>query len=101
MKEVRWYQLSDGTYLSNCWKKIDGKWYYFKADGYAARSEWVKGYYWLGANCTWTYEPKGAWYSERYGWRFMDSAGWFAKGESVTIDGKEYTFNKKGYFKNP
>ena len=30
-----WYEYSDGSYLTNCWKKIDNVWYYFNSKGYA------------------------------------------------------------------
>lgn len=30
------FQLPDGTFVTNAWRKIHKKWYYFKADGYRA-----------------------------------------------------------------
>ena len=94
-----WYKLPDGTYLKNTWAVIDGKWYYFKANGYAAANEWVKGYYWINANMTWTYKPKGSWHKTASGWWFGDSSGWYAKNATYVIDGKSYTFNAYGYWK--
>lgn len=29
-----WYKHSDGTYTTNGWEQIDGKWYYFDASGW-------------------------------------------------------------------
>jgi len=94
-----WYKLPDGTYLKNTWAVIDGKWYYFKSNGYAAANEWVKGYYWINANMTWTYKPKGSWHKTASGWWFGDSSGWYAKNATYVIDGKSYTFNAYGYWK--
>ena len=36
-----YYSLGGKNFLKNCWKKIDGKWYYFKANGYAAQKRIV------------------------------------------------------------
>ena len=72
-----WYSLDGKTWLANTWKKIDGKWYYFKKNGYAAANEFVKGW-WYGV-----------------------SGGWYARNASYVIDGKSYTFNAKGYCTNP
>ena len=92
-----YYETGKGTYLKNGWQLINGKWYYFKADGYAAQSEWVKGYYWIGANGIWTYQPKGSWHRNKNGWWFGDTAGWYAKGKSYTIAGTVYRFGMTGY----
>ena len=40
-----WWFQSGSWYPSNQWLKIDGEWYYFKADGYMAVNELVDGYY--------------------------------------------------------
>ncbi|MBR0145672.1 MAG: hypothetical protein IJM25_03300 [Eubacterium sp.] len=92
-----YYETGKGTYLKNGWQLINGKWYYFKADGYAAQSEWVKGYYWIGANGIWTYQPKGSWHRNKNGWWFGDTAGWYAKWKSYTIAGTVYRFGMTGY----
>ena len=34
-----WYLESDGTYPTNCWKKINGVWYRFDANGYMLASK--------------------------------------------------------------
>ena len=91
-----WYAVSGG-YLKNCWKKINGKWYFFKADGYAAKSEWVRGYYWISGNSIWSYQPKASWKKDGSGWKFGDTSGWFAKSATYTIGGVKYTFDKDGH----
>ena len=91
-----WYSLSGKKYISNKWMKIDGKWYWFKASGYAAKSEYVKGY-WLSKDCAWTYKYQAKWHKDKQGWWYGDSSGWYAKSSSYVIDGKKYRFNGKGY----
>nr|MCR4839811.1 hypothetical protein [Eubacterium sp.] len=91
-----WVSVNDGTYLRNCWQKIDGVWYYFKADGYMASKEWCKGY-WLDKNGAWTYKPKASWHSNKKGWWYQDTSGWYAKSSWQKIDGKWYYFDAKGY----
>ena len=95
-----WYSLRDRGYLSNTWKKIDGKWYYFKKDGYAASNEYCKGY-WLNKDGSWTYKAKASWKKNSIGWYYSDTTGWYAKNQTIRIDGKDYTFNEKGYCTNP
>ena len=36
-----WYQNADGSYPASQWKDINGKWYYFDAEGYMATG-WIK-----------------------------------------------------------
>ena len=93
-----WYDLGGGKYLKNGWYRIDGVWYYFKADGYAAQNEWIKGY-WLSSNCKWKYKARGKWHKNSKGWWYGDTSGWYAKNETVKIDGVEYSFNEDGYLK--
>ena len=40
-----WWYEDNGWYPTDQWLKIDGYWYYFKADGYMACNEWVGNYY--------------------------------------------------------
>jgi len=91
-----WYDLGGGKYLKNGWFKIDGVWYYFKADGYAAQSEWVNGY-WLSSDCKWKYKARGRWHKNSKGWWYGDTSGWYAKNETVKIDGVDYLFSEEGY----
>ena len=90
-----WYKLSDGTWPKNCWKKIDGKWYYFKKTGYAAQSEFVKGW-WVDKNCVQSDPVQCSWHKDKNGW-WYGGGKWYAKNATYTIDGKAYTFDKEGY----
>lgn len=47
-----WFEDKSGWYPSSQWQQIDGKWYYFKADGYLATSQYVDGC-WVGSDGAW------------------------------------------------
>ncbi len=44
-----WYEEANGTYPTNTWRLINGKWYYFDAVGYMAENHWIGNYY-VGAD---------------------------------------------------
>ena len=44
-----WYEEADGSYLTNAWKLIKDKWYYFDGIGYMVENRWIGNYY-LGAD---------------------------------------------------
>lgn len=44
-KKGYWYQKDDNSYPILSWQEIDGKWYYFNAEGYMATSQWVGNYF--------------------------------------------------------
>ena len=92
-----WYTDSKGNYLKDEWAKIDGKWYYFKEDGYMAANEWQKGY-WLNKKGVWSYRYIGSWHKDRNGWWFDDTSGWRPSNESYKIDGTVYEFKEDGYW---
>ena len=92
-----WYEDSTGWYPRNTWQKIDGQWYFFKANGYMAASEWYNGY-WFGAFGAWTYQPLGSWQQNAVGWWFGDTSGWYAKNETLKINDVLYSFNAAGYW---
>ena len=94
-KKGWWIVDTKGWYPKNQWQKIDGKWYYFKADGYMASNEWCKGY-WLNKNGTWTYKRKAKWKKDKIGWWYGDGK-WYAQNQWQKIDGKWYFFDEKGY----
>ena len=94
-KNGYWFGNS-GWYAKNQWQMIDGKWYYFKADGYMASNEWCKGY-WLNKDGSYTYAGKASWKKDKIGWYYSDNKGWYAKKQWQKIDGKWYYFDAKGY----
>lgn len=83
--------------MTTGWVKVGNTWYYMKANGVMDASEWVLGYYWISGSGAWTYQLVGSWKSNSTGWRFGDTSGWYAKNETVKIDGWYYTFNSAGY----
>ena len=96
-KKGWWYEDTAGWYPKNRWQKIDGKWYYFKKDGYAAEGEYVKGWWLNSKTCQWTYPHKASWHKNRRGWWYGDSSGWYAKNGTYIIDGKSYDFDRYGF----
>ena len=93
-----WFEDSSGWYPHDQWQKIDGKWYYFCADGYMDYSEYRDGC-WLGADGAWVEEYYGGtWKKDSTGWWYEDSAGWYPVSQYLWIDGIKYWFNAKGYW---
>ena len=120
-----WFEYPDGKYPKSEWLTIDGKDYYFKADGYMASDEFIKSsdydnnekLYYVADNGAWdtyTYrwekDNKGWWLS-RVGssyyikkkwalidgkWYYFKANGYIYTNTTVTIDGKKYTFDKNG-----
>ena len=91
-----WFEDSTGWYPVSQWQKIDGSWYYFNANGYMASSEWRDGYYLSGSGAL-DYAPTASWYSDSYGWYFMDTSGWYPYSQWQKINGSWYYFDGSGY----
>ena len=104
---IGWKQSSKGwTYLiyfnnplRKQWAMINGKYYYFKATGYAAQGEFVEGW-WLDKTTGQQVGTKSTWHKDKKGWWYGDASGWYAKNASYIIDGMKYKFNSKGYLVN-
>ncbi len=92
-----WVEDSEGWYPTSQWQKIDGKWYYFCADGYMDYSEYSDGY-WLGADGAWDEAYSGGhWMSDSNGWWYEDASGWYPVSKWLWIDGSCYYFEASGY----
>ena len=63
-------------------------------------NEFVQGY-WINENGTWKDKVLYSWHKSGGKWWYGVEGGWYAKNGSYIIDGKEYTFDKKGYCVNP
>ncbi len=94
----KWYYISSNGAPAKGWKKVWKSWYYFKADGTMASYEYINGY-WLAKSGAWTYQYRASWKKGKKGWWYGDTSGWYAKNTTLTIDGKKYTFDNKGYLK--
>lgn len=70
-----WYRHADGSYTTNGWEQIGGKWYYFDAKGWMVTG-WVK---WKGK------------------WCYCESSGACAYSKCLCIKGKWYAFGSDGY----
>ena len=93
-----WFEDESGWYPVSQWQKIDGKWYYFTADGYMDYSEYRDGY-WLQADGSWDeVSSNGRWCQDSTGWWYEDD-GWYPKNQNLWIDGVKYYFNAEGYWK--
>ena len=91
-----WFEDSKGWYPHSQWQKIDGKWYYFTADGYMDYSEYRDGC-WLGADGAWDENySHGKWHLDGTGWWYEDN-GWYPHNQYLWIDGVKYWFNSSGY----
>ena len=102
-----WYVYKeDGSYYSNCWRKINNKWYFFHKDGYMAHAEFIKGYF-VRSNGAWDeryYEIAGQYqwkkvtdYKGNENWQYIDKDGTPLVFESdfswTKIDGRYYCFD--------
>ena len=93
-----WFEDTSGWYPQSQWVKIDGKWYYFTADGYMDYSEYRDGC-WLGSDGAWVEEYYGGhWCSDSTGWWYEDNAGWYPANQWLWIDGYRYWFGANGYW---
>lgn len=92
-----WVEDTLGWYPKSEWQKINGKWYYFTADGYMDYSEYRDGC-WLGADGAWVEEYFGGhWMSDSKGWWYCDASGWYPTNQWLWIDGVNYFFGADGY----
>ena len=94
-----WVVDPSGNYPASEWLKIDGKWYYFCADGYMDYSEYRDGC-WLGADGAWNEAYSGGhWEQDSTGWWYADNSGWYPANQYLWIDGTNYWFNSSGYMR--
>ena len=100
-----WYQLSDGSFVKNGWKTIDGKDYYFDSEGWLKTNQYIKSTNYDANGKLYYVDKDGAWDGKTYKWE-KDNKGWwlkqidgswFPKSEWCYIDNKWYYFNEKGY----
>ena len=82
-----WFKHSDGSYTSNGWEKIDGKWYHFDSSG------WMQAG-WLKDGGTWYYldgsgAMKTGWLKDNGSWYYLQDSGAMKTGW-MKVSGKWY-----------
>ncbi|MCR5213178.1 MAG: hypothetical protein K6E10_02095 [Eubacterium sp.] len=91
-----WVEDTSGWYPTSSWQKIDNIWYYFKADGYMASSEYYDGY-WFNSDGSWDPAYKLSWKCNSTGWWVEDISGWWPASRWLKINGYWYYFDASGY----
>lgn len=98
----RYYNQGNGSYLSNTWGLIDGKYYRFNNQGYALVYTWFKdtqnnSWYYLGQDG----EMYTGWQNISGKWYYLNPTrgtgyGVMYENTIVNIDGKYYAFQSDG-----
>ena len=106
-----YYCGSDGAYVTNCWVKVNGKYYYMNAVGKVTKNAWVGSYYLGsdGAMLTNTYTPDGyyvgsdglwtpaKWIQSGNKWWYRHSDGSYTTNDFEVIGNQKYYFDFNGY----
>ncbi|MDR3597434.1 GH25 family lysozyme [Clostridium sp.] len=93
-----WYKHDDGSYTSNGWEKIAGKWYFFDAEGWMVY-DWKKdGNYWYFLGNANDGSMKTGWVLTGSKWYYFNENGAMQIGWQK-IDGKWYYFESSGAMK--
>lgn len=94
IKDYRYYLDKNGAMVTG-WQEIEGFIYHFGTDGDLSMSQYIEGYWLDGSGVrgddqwTWRENGKGAYY--------INQNDVWLESVTVTIDGKECTFNENGY----
>ena len=91
------YTDESGKAVTNRWKKINGKWYFFNKGGIMEKNAYQNGYY-LTQSGAWDNKPAvTGWRKNKTGWWYQLEDGSWLKNCWKKINGKWYHFNKEGY----
>ena len=90
------YSFNKKGVMQTGWQKIGKKWYYFRKDGVMAGREFVNGF-WLGKTGAGVSGFRAFWKKDAGGWKYGTASGWVVRNMTLTIDGKLYTFDARGY----
>lgn len=90
------YSFNEKGVMQTGWQKIGKKWYYFRKDGVMAEKEFVNGF-WLGKTGAGVSGFRAFWKKDAGGWKYGTASGWVVRNMTLTIDGKIYTFDARGY----
>ena len=91
-----WVELPDGSSPKNQWGIVNGKKYYFDANGYAAANEYAAGM-WFDGNGNLVEGYSMEWKCNDTGWWIEDKSGWYPVSRWLKIDGYWYYFLDSGY----
>ncbi len=114
-----WYYLNSAGYAAVGWRTVDGIRYYFDKNGVMLKgtqeingkkytfdnsgalysSGWWKGYQY-DEDGVMVSSKKAVWHKDKVGWWFGGN-GWYAKNETISINGKNYSFDASGYWIDP
>lgn len=88
------YKDESGNYVTNSWKMIFGKWYYFNAEGYAVTN-------WLNNNSKWYFLEqdgvmKTGWVFVNNTWYYLDASGAMVTGWLQAQPGTWYYLDTNG-----
>ena len=106
-----YYCGSYGAYVTNCWVKVNGKYYYMNAAGTVTKNAWIGSYYLGsdGAMLTNTYTPDGyyvgsdglwtpaKWIQSGNKWWYRHSDGSYTTNDFEEIGNQRYYFDSNGY----
>ena len=115
----KWYYMNTAGVLVTGWKEVDGKLYYmdengvmatgkqeingrtyyFASSGFLYKDGWWGGYQY-DANANLVSNTKATWHKAKMGWWYGNSS-WYAKDETLMIDGEKYSFDRSGYWIDP
>ena len=99
------YQMDDGKFLKRCWRTINGKEYYFHANGYMASDEYIKSTDYLHNGKLYYVNFDGDWNNKTYTikrnkkgrWLAEIGSKWYAKNSWAKINKRWYYFGVDGY----
>ena len=91
------YTDAAGKGAANCWKEIDGKWYFFSKGGIMETNAYRNGYYLTNSGAWDNKAAVAGWKKSKSGWWYqLDNGSWLSNCWKK-INGKWYHFNKEGY----
>lgn len=92
-----WYQNDDGTYLTGGWNWVDGKCYYFTAEGYCLTGTTTPDGYTVDASGAWIVD--GVVQTQGTSGAVSDAGSGQAAGEAYTVNGLTFT-PPAGFYKD-
>lgn len=92
-----WYVTGKDSYFKNCWKNIEGVWYFFGNDGYAYQNkfyEYCGNLYYFDNSC---YMVSNQWKKINGKWYYFDDTGIAFKNKWLMYKDEWYYFDENCY----